>query len=230
MSQVLIQQYLNQLQDLRRVSGTHRESVVREAFKDLLKGYAGQHDVVFIPDYEIATATKERRDVDGALLHAFRVPFGYREAKDDKDDLDAEIEFKFKRGYPRDNILFEDSREAVLIQNANEVMRCAVEDTEHLAKLFGLFFGYQRPEIAQFRRTVEQFKTDLPAALPNPLPPAGEGAKARRRARSPRRRSSTTSMRCCTTGSIAGPTRGTSSVSSRAFRCTTISGTGPIGG
>ncbi len=38
MSQVLIQQYLNQLQDLRKVSGTHRESVVREAFKDLLKG------------------------------------------------------------------------------------------------------------------------------------------------------------------------------------------------
>jgi hypothetical protein len=38
MSQILIQQYLNQLQDLRKVSGTHRESVVREAFKDLLKG------------------------------------------------------------------------------------------------------------------------------------------------------------------------------------------------
>ena len=40
MSQILIQQYLNQLQDLRTVSGTHRESVEREAFKDLLKGWA----------------------------------------------------------------------------------------------------------------------------------------------------------------------------------------------
>jgi len=39
MSQVLIQQYLNQLQDLRKVAGTHRKSVVREAFKDLLKGW-----------------------------------------------------------------------------------------------------------------------------------------------------------------------------------------------
>ena len=37
MSQILIQQYLlNQLQDLRKVSGTRRESVVREGFKDLL--------------------------------------------------------------------------------------------------------------------------------------------------------------------------------------------------
>ena len=37
MSQLLIQQYLNQLQTLKRVSGTTRESVVREAFKDLLE-------------------------------------------------------------------------------------------------------------------------------------------------------------------------------------------------
>jgi len=46
MSQVLIQQYLNQLQDPRKVSGTHRESVVREAFKDLLKGWARSRDLV----------------------------------------------------------------------------------------------------------------------------------------------------------------------------------------
>ena len=48
MSQVLIQQYLNQLQDLRKVSGTHRESVVREAFKDLLKGWSRSHDLIFV--------------------------------------------------------------------------------------------------------------------------------------------------------------------------------------
>ena len=29
--------------------------VVREAFKDLLKGYARSHDLVFIPEYEIET-------------------------------------------------------------------------------------------------------------------------------------------------------------------------------
>jgi hypothetical protein len=56
MSQVLIQQYLNQLQDLRKISGTHRESVVREAFKDPLKGSARSHDLVFIPVYETLTA------------------------------------------------------------------------------------------------------------------------------------------------------------------------------
>jgi hypothetical protein len=76
MSQLLIQQYLNQLAILKMVSGTQRESVVREAFKDLLKGWARSHDLVFIPEYEITTLTKERRYVDGALLYALRMPFG----------------------------------------------------------------------------------------------------------------------------------------------------------
>ncbi len=165
MSQLLIQQYLNQLADLRKVSGTHRESVVREAFKDLLKGWARSHDLVFVPEYEIESPAKERRYVDGALLHALRMPFGYWEAKDNKDDLDAEIEVKFKRGYPSDNIIFEDSTEAVLIQNKREVMRCAVDDVTALEKLLGLFFGYERSEISQFRKAVAQFKTDLPAVL-----------------------------------------------------------------
>jgi predicted helicase len=165
MSQILIQQYLNQLQDLRKVSGTHRESVVREAFKDLLKGWARSHDLVFVPEYEIETKAKDRRYVDGALLYELRMPFGYWEAKDEKDDLDAEIEYKFRRGYPQDNIVFEDSTEAVLIQNRQEVMRCGVDDVAALEKLLGLFFGYERVEIAEFRKAVEQFKADLPAVL-----------------------------------------------------------------
>lgn len=60
MSDVLIQQYLNELQDLRRVSGTSREMVVREAFKDLLKGWGRSKDLVFVPEYEIETPAKRR--------------------------------------------------------------------------------------------------------------------------------------------------------------------------
>ncbi len=165
MSKVLIGQYLNELAQLRQVSGSTRESVVSEAFKDLLKGYARSHDLVFIPQFEIESPAKERRYVDGALLHALRLPFGYWEAKDEQDDLDAEIVFKFKRGYPKDNIIFEDSTQAVLIQNGVQVIRCKVDDVDALQTLLGLFFGYQRPEITQFRKAVEQFTTDLPQVL-----------------------------------------------------------------
>ncbi len=165
MSQVLINQYLGELDRLKKIGGTHRESVVREAFKDLLKGWGRQHDLQFIPEYKLDSATKDTRFVDGALLHELRVPFGYWEAKDSKDNLDDEIAFKFKRGYPQDNIIFEDSTQAVLIQHRDEVMRCDVTDVKALEKLLKLFFGFERAEIADFRKAVEQFKTDLPAVL-----------------------------------------------------------------
>ncbi|HEM7900401.1 TPA: N-6 DNA methylase [Burkholderia cenocepacia] len=165
MSQILINRYLANLAQLKKIGGTHRESVVREAFKDLLKDWGKQHDLVFIAEYELDTLTRDKRYVDGALLYELRVPFGYWEAKDTKDDLDAEIALKFKRGYPQDNILFEDSAHVVLIQHRQEVMRCDVTDVHALEKLLKLFFAYQRPEIEDFRRAVEQFKTDLPAVL-----------------------------------------------------------------
>ena len=165
MSQVLIQQYLNQLQDLRKVSGTTRESVLREAFKDLLKSWGKQHNLVFIPEYKLDTLTRDKRYVDGALLYELRVPFGYWEAKDSTDDLDEEIIRKFKRGYPKDNIIFEDTTRAVLIQNGQRVMECPVDEVDELKKLLTLFFSHERTEIAEFRNAVEQFKADLPAVL-----------------------------------------------------------------
>ncbi|MDM0018367.1 type ISP restriction/modification enzyme [Variovorax saccharolyticus] len=165
MSQVLINQYLADLTRLKKVSGEKREGIVSEAFKDLLKGWGRQHDLVFIPQYKLESLTKDKRYVDGALLHELRVPFGYWEAKDDADDIDEEIVKKFKRGYPQDNIIFEDSTQAVLIQNRKQVMRCGVADPEELEKLLKLFFSYERSEIANFRHAVAQFKADLPAVL-----------------------------------------------------------------
>ena len=165
MSQLLIQQYLNQLAALKKVSGTTRESVVREAFKDLLKGWGRTYDLIFVPEHEVAAPTKERRYVDGALMHTLRVPFGYWEAKDTEDDLDAAIEKKFRAGYPKTNIIFENSRQAVLIQHGREVIRSFVEDVVSLEKLLKLFFEYERPEIEAFRKAVEQFKLDLPEVL-----------------------------------------------------------------
>jgi hypothetical protein len=85
-------------------------------------------DLVFIPEHHIGTPAKSYISVDGALLYDLRLPFGYWEAKDEADDIDEEIAKKFLKGYPQDNIIFEDSATAVLIQNKHEVMRCATDD------------------------------------------------------------------------------------------------------
>jgi predicted helicase len=44
-------------------------------------------------------------------------------------------------------------------------MRCSVDDPERLEKLLDLFFSHERPEVAEFRKAVDQFKADLPAVL-----------------------------------------------------------------
>lgn len=44
-------------------------------------------------------------------------------------------------------------------------MECPVTDTARLEKLLKLFFGFERAEIGNFRKAVEQFKADLPAVL-----------------------------------------------------------------
>ena len=92
---------------------------------------------------------------------------GHWEAKDTHDDLDAEIQAKFNRGYPRDNIIFEDSQTAVLVQNGKEAMRVDMSQDGELHRLIRIFLNYELPEIQEFRHAQSQFKTDLPTVLEN---------------------------------------------------------------
>ena len=116
-SRQIINEYRAELDRLRIASGSRRESILREAFKDLLKHWGRTQGLQFTPEHDIVTPQKNRIYLDGALLHALRVPFGYWEAKDADDDLDAEIAATTRRGYPRDNITYSDDHIAVLIQS-----------------------------------------------------------------------------------------------------------------
>lgn len=57
--------------------------------------------LVFVEERQIRTPQGTLISVDGAQLHALGVPFDYREAKDERDDLHAEIAAKFRKGDPR---------------------------------------------------------------------------------------------------------------------------------
>lgn len=118
MSQLLINDYLKQLDIIRRVSESARETIVREAFKDLLKAWGKQQGLIFLAEYPLKTATKTNISVDGALLHELRMPLGYWEAKDANDNLDDEVVKKFRKGYLQDNIIFSDDAVAVLWRSA----------------------------------------------------------------------------------------------------------------
>jgi hypothetical protein len=148
LSRQLINEYRAELDRLRAVTGSTRETNLRPAFARLLRAW-GKHDLdlVFVEEHQIRTPQGNLISVDGALLHTLRVPFGYWEAKDEKDDLDAEIAAKFRKGYPKDNIIFSDDRTAVLWQDNGEITRVAMEDTDALYALLTSFFAHERQEI-----------------------------------------------------------------------------------
>jgi predicted helicase len=110
-------------------------------------------------------ARHQRRVIDGALLTSLRIPFGYWEAKDTNDDLDAEIRKKIRDGYPTRNTIFEDTQTAVLYQYDVEAQRAPIHNTDALYVLLNTFFSYEREEIAQFHRASAQFQNDLPSVI-----------------------------------------------------------------
>ncbi|WP_395627942.1 type ISP restriction/modification enzyme [Sphingorhabdus sp.] len=165
MSRQLINEYRADLDRLRQVSGSRRESVVREPFKELLKRWGKSQDLHFVAEHAIVTPKGNRIYTDGALLHRLGVPFGYWEAKDQDDKLDREITDKFRKGYPKTNILFSDDVTAVLFQDGHEQMRAAMDDSDALLPLLARFFGRERPEVRDFKKAVRQFAIDLPDIL-----------------------------------------------------------------
>ncbi len=165
MSKQLIQEYFNDIDRLRKFSGTTTENVIRGAFRDLLKSWSRQKNLHFLDEYEFESSQRTRIRPDGTIKHDLRLDLGYWEAKDTADDLDTEIDKKLRKGYPQTNIIFENSERAVLIQNREPVLECSMTDGEALLRLLNLFFGYERQEILDFRKAVEQFRHDLPAVL-----------------------------------------------------------------
>ena len=164
-SRQLINEYRAELDRLRAVSGSRREGVLSEAFKDLLRRWGKSNELVFVSQHEIVTKAGNRIYTDGALLHSLRVPFGYWEAKDEDDDLEREIEAKFRKGYPKDNIIFSDDRVAILYQDGARAGEASMDDVEALLPLLTRFFAHERAEVADFRKAVKQFALDLPQVL-----------------------------------------------------------------
>ena len=162
MSTQLIQQYYARVEKFIRYGGSRNETSIRKAFQDLLEQYARGKNLLLVPEIEFRTPRGHKVYPDGTLKDALRQDWGYWESKDEKDDLDAEIEAKFAKGYPSFNILFEDSRTAVLIQGGSEVMRADFENAAALDELITLFVSYERPEVREFHKAIEQFSQDVP--------------------------------------------------------------------
>ena len=158
-----IHQYQNEVEKIIDYGGTKKETAIRNAFYNLLNEYAKQKGLMIVTEIEIkATNSNRKVTPDGTLKDVLRQDWGYWESKDESDDLDDEIKKKFDKGYPKENILFEDSNTAVLIQNGIEEMRVPFKDADALHHLLTAFISFERPEVIHFRKAIEHFKEDIP--------------------------------------------------------------------
>ena len=165
-----IERYRADLQRFLEFGGSDNEQSIRRAFAVCLDSYCRDHreKLALVDELDAGPGSRPAGTgirPDGTVKDSLRMARGYWEAKDTHDDLDAEIQAKFNRGYPRDNILFEDSQTAVLFQNGAESMRVDMARPGELHRLIRRFLDYELPEIEEFRQARQQFKSDLPAVL-----------------------------------------------------------------
>ncbi len=149
---------LDQFQKL----GVDHESAVRSAFQSLLASCARQFQWTLVPEFSLQLKRDKRILLDGALLDVFHLTHGWWEAKDIHDDLPAEVRRKFQAGYPKDNILFQTPKRAILWQDNRCVLDADLSDPKQLVQTLEVFFAYHPPAIAEWEKAVALFKDKVP--------------------------------------------------------------------
>ena len=149
---------------LKVYSGQHveHEGALETAFQRLLGDTArDMKGWTLIPKQSMKVAGRPVIP-DGTLRDDF-LRRGYWEAKDTHDDLDAEIRKKIEKGYPLSNIIFEDTRQAVLFQDGREDAPLRPDRTRRkLADLLNDFYDYSEPDFEGFDQAVAEFKERVP--------------------------------------------------------------------
>ena len=165
MSKQLINQYYNQVHALTR-AGVKNEMAIKQPFDMLLLQMTTPKHYVYATEVTIKNENGKNIRPDGILMNELRIHKGYVESKDTDDSIDEEINKKlYKDGYPKTNILFQDSIEAVLIQNGEEVQRIQMKDTENLDAILKTFIDYKPEYIQKFDEALNKFKEDIPTIV-----------------------------------------------------------------
>lgn len=165
MSKQAINEYYNNLERAIRYAKSPNEDTIKNYFWMLLNGYAHERNYEVVREV-FCRGTKGRNvKPDGIVKNPWGLDIGYWESKDEKDDLQEEIDAKINKGYPLTNILFEDSRTAVLYQYGEEVTRASVHEPDRLYEVINRFLDYRNESITKFEDAIEKFKLDIPVIL-----------------------------------------------------------------
>lgn len=153
-----VRAYYTALAQLANVGATH-ETAVREAWHRLIEHCAGPLKWTLVREYAVSRKGAAPLRLDAVLLDTYRIPHGVIEAKDDQDDLAAEMRAKLKLGYPAKNTLFWQPRRALLVQDGKVVLDRALDTLPaQLCEILERFFAYTEPVIADWERATGEFR------------------------------------------------------------------------
>ena len=165
MSKQFINQYYNQVHTLKR-TGHSNEMTIKQPFDTLMQQMAFAKNYVYALEVTIKNEKGKNIRPDGILMNELRIHKGYVESKDTGDSIETEIEKKLhKDGYPKTNIIFQDSIEAILIQNGEEAMRIQMKDANRLKAILKAFLDYKPAYIQKFDEALHKFKEDIPTIV-----------------------------------------------------------------
>ncbi|MEP6514201.1 MAG: hypothetical protein ABJA79_10040, partial [Parafilimonas sp.] len=165
MSKPLIQQYYNQLDRSFQFSKSKNEDTIKSYFWMLLNDYAHRQNYEVVREVFTMGTKGLKVKPDGILKNLWGIEIGLWESKDEKDDIEAEIDAKQKKGYPLTNILFEDSQTAVLFQRGEMVMKVNMLKEDELDKIIKEFISFKNETIYKFEDAIEKFKADIPSIV-----------------------------------------------------------------
>ena len=153
-----VRAYYTALAQLANVGAKH-ETAVREVWHTLIEHCAGPLKWTLVREYALTRKNSAPLRLDGALLDEYRLVHGCLEAKDDGDDLAAEMRAKLKLGYPAKNTLFWQPRRALLVQNGKVALDVTIDaKPEQLVEILRQFFSYVEPAHDDWERASTEFR------------------------------------------------------------------------
>ncbi|MBV9706897.1 MAG: TIR domain-containing protein, partial [Chloroflexi bacterium] len=160
-----LDRYYKELADSQRWADY--ELALRAHFQNLLNGLAKSINCHVTAEWTLENGKRP----DGTLFSASNLVCGYWEAKGPKEDLDKQISKKIVAGYPLTNIIFENTKRAILYQGEQHkpVFTCDMTNRDDLAYLLQLFFEYKEHDIVKFETAVQEFKESIPRLAHNLL-------------------------------------------------------------
>ena len=115
-----------------------------------------------LSDYDYKTESNTNIRLDAGVFTSVGLLVGIYEAKKSTIDLDKAITEKREAHYPFFNIIFENAKEVILLQNGEEKDRVTVGDKKGLEGLLFHFFSYSSKEIREYNAAQNNFFEQVP--------------------------------------------------------------------